>query len=60
VGKTDIKGEEPIERPVSPADLFYTVLSALGADIHGKLQTADGRPIPMVEDNMSLINEVLV
>jgi hypothetical protein len=60
VGKTDVKGEEPIERPVSPADLFYTVLSALGADFDGKLKTADGRPIPMVEDNMSLINEVLV
>ena len=60
VGKTDLKGEAPIERPVSPADLFYTVLSALGADLDNKLHTADGRPIPMVEDDMSLISELLV
>lgn len=60
VGRTDIKGEAPIERPVSPADLFYTVLSALGADIDNKLRTPDGRPIPMVEDDMRLISEILV
>ena len=59
VGRTDIKGEAPIERPVSPSDLFYTVLSSLGADFHKELKTADGRPIPMVEDNMSLIHEIL-
>ncbi len=60
IGKTDIKGEAPVERPVSPADLFYTVLSALGADLHQPLQTPDGRPIPMVEDEMSLIRELLM
>ena len=60
VGETDPKGEAPVERPVSPADVFYTVLSALGADVDRSLHTPDGRPIPMVEDEMSLIREILV
>ena len=60
VGKTDAKGEAPIERPVTPADLFYTILSALGADIDTKLHTAAGRPIPIIEDKMSRIREVLI
>lgn len=59
VGKTDARGEAPIERPVSPADLFYTVLSALGADVETKLHTATGRPIPLIEQEMKLIKEAL-
>jgi uncharacterized protein (DUF1501 family) len=59
VGKTDARGEAPIERPVSPADLFYTVLSALGADVETKLSTATGRPIPLIEQDMKLIKEAL-
>lgn len=59
VGKTDARGEAPIERPVTPADLFYTVLSALGADVETKLHTATGRPIPLIEQDMKLIKEAL-
>lgn len=60
VGKTDARGEAPIERPVSPGDLFYTVLSALGADVEQKLHTPTGRPIPIVEEQTQLIKEILV
>jgi hypothetical protein len=60
IGRTDAKGEAPIERPVSPADLFYTLMQALGADLGTTLKTQDGRPIPMIEDNMSLIRELLI
>jgi hypothetical protein len=60
IGQTDAKGEAPSEYPVSPADLFYTVLSALGADTERKLHTASGRPIPIVEGSMRLIRELLV
>ncbi|MDA1277158.1 MAG: DUF1501 domain-containing protein [Verrucomicrobia bacterium] len=59
VGKTDARGEAPIERPVSPADVFYTVLSALGADVEQKLYTPTGRPIPIVEEQTQLIKEIL-
>ena len=59
VGKTDPRGEAPVERPVSPADLFYTLLSALGADLDQKLHTATGRPIRIVEEQTSLIHEAL-
>ncbi len=59
VGRTDSRGEAPIERPVSPGDLFCTVLAALGADLDAKLRTDTGRPIPVVEERMSLIREAL-
>lgn len=60
VGKTDAKGESPAERPVTPADLFRTLLVALGVDLDEKLHTADGRPIPLVEAEMEVIRELLV
>ena len=60
IGQTDVKGEEPIEYPVSPANLFYTVLSALGANLGHTLHTANGRPIPVIEPSMKLIRELLV
>ena len=60
VGRTDAKGEAPMESPVSPADLFYTVLAALGADLERVLHTEDGRPIPVIEESMSLVRELLV
>jgi len=59
IGKSDAKGEAPEEYPVSPADLFYTVLTALGADTEHTLRTADGRPIPLIEGSMKLIPELL-
>lgn len=58
-GKTDAKGEEPLENPVSPADLFFTVLTALGARTERTLRTHDGRPIPLIEHNMRLIRPLL-
>lgn len=59
VGETDARGEAPIERPVTPGDLFYTVLAALGADVETRLHTATGRPVPVVEESMSPIKEAL-
>lgn len=60
IGKTDAKGEAPSEYPVSPADLFYTILTALDANLGRSLHTADGRPIPIIEPGMKLIRELLV
>jgi hypothetical protein len=49
IGATDRRGEEPSERPVSPADLHATILKAMGVDWKTQLRTADGRPVPVVE-----------
>lgn len=57
-GSTDAKGESPLEDPVTPGDLFCTILAGLGADLERKLSTADGRPIPLVEEEMKVIREI--
>ena len=57
-GSTDAKGESPLENPVTPGDLFCTILAALGMDLERKLSTADGRPIPLVEEEMKVIREI--
>ena len=59
VGETDARGEEPIARPVSPQDLYATILQALGADLERKLVTADGRPIRIVEEGAAPVAEIL-
>ena len=58
-GKTDARGEEPAELPVSPTDLYATVLRALGADTEAVLTTPDGRPIRVVEEDAKPVREIL-
>ena len=59
VGRTDARGEEPVERPLSPADLFATLLTVLGSDTERILHTPAGRPIRLVEDGAAPIAEIL-
>ena len=59
VGQTDPRGEEPIEREVSPADLHATLLSALGMDVEHVLHTPDGRPARVVPIGGAPITEAL-
>lgn len=59
VGSTDARGEEPLERPLSPADLFATLARVLGLDTEQVLQTPAGRPIRLVEDGAAPIGEIL-
>lgn len=59
VGKTDARGEEPAERPVSPGELHATILKAVGADPDHLLRTPDGRPVRVVEEGVRAIGEVL-
>lgn len=59
VGTTDARGEEPVERPVSPADLHATLLQALGLDRGVMLRTPDGRPVRAVPPGATPIVEVL-
>lgn len=59
VGETDAKGEAPISEPVTPADLFATILQAVNADTDRMLHTADGRPIPILESTMRPISRLV-
>ncbi|MEO6808134.1 MAG: DUF1501 domain-containing protein [Isosphaeraceae bacterium] len=54
LGRTDDKGDSPIDRPVSPADLAATVYSALGIDPSQQFSTPDGQPIRLVDGGEAL------
>ena len=58
-GTTDLKGEEPASDAVAPADLFATLLAALGEDEGAILRTTDGRPVRAVEEGAAPIRAVL-
>ena len=59
VGATDVRGEEPSERPVSPAEFVATLIAALRADPKTELRTPDGRPIGVVEHDAKPVREAL-
>lgn len=50
LGRTDAKGDSPVDRPVTPADLAATLYQALGIDPNLQFETPDGRPIRLVEN----------
>jgi uncharacterized protein (DUF1501 family) len=45
IGSSDRVGESPLDQPVTPADLAFSIYSLLGIDPHRELRTSDGRPI---------------
>jgi hypothetical protein len=45
IGATDAHGEVPVDRPVGPADLAFTLLTLLGIDPSRELMTPSGRPM---------------
>lgn len=49
LGRTDTKGEGPVERPISPADLAATIYTALGISPSHQFETPDGQPIRLVD-----------
>ncbi len=57
LGKTDKQGAYTTQRPVSPADVCYTVLDSLGIDPRKQLKTPDGRPLEVL-DQGELVNEL--
>jgi uncharacterized protein (DUF1501 family) len=50
VGKSDVKGAYPVERPVTPQDYMATIFRVLGIDPQLQYVDASGRPRSMVED----------
>lgn len=59
VGRTDARGEEPVERAIAPTELFATLVAALGLDPELVLRTPDGRPVRLVADEAAPVPEVL-
>lgn len=49
LGATDKQGAYTTRRPVSPADVAYTVYDCLGIDPRKLLKTPDGRPIEILD-----------
>ena len=49
LGKTDKHGAYATQRPVSPADVAYTILDAVGIDPRKQLVAPDGRPIEILD-----------
>lgn len=58
-GATDEQGEEPVSDACTPADLFATLLDALGIDHRASVTSASGRPMPLVKDG-EVIRDVRV
>jgi hypothetical protein len=58
IGATDSKGEEPVERPLSPNDLWASVYQHLGIDYNLAFPDHAGRPMPILP-NGSPIQELL-
>lgn len=57
LGKTDKQGAFATQRPVSPADVAFTILDSLGIDPRKQLRAPDGRPIEIL-DQGETVNEL--
>ncbi|MFO1051686.1 MAG: DUF1501 domain-containing protein [Planctomycetota bacterium] len=57
VGRTDARGEEPVERALAPEDLFATLVDRLGID-SSPLHTSAGRPHRVVAPDAEVIREI--
>jgi hypothetical protein len=50
IGATNKFGEHPVERPLSPNDLWATVYRHLGIDYHRSFLDFTGRPMPILSE----------
>ena len=58
IGATNAFGETPVERPISPPDLAFTLLQLLGVDPRKELVTPSGRPVRILKEG-SFIAELV-
>jgi hypothetical protein len=58
-GSTDRDAAYALDHPTSPEDLAATIFDRLGIDPHLRIQDAQGRPVPLVE-NGQVIREIVV
>lgn len=45
IGSSDRTGESPLDNPITPNDLAYSIYRLLGIDPNRELRTVDGRPV---------------
>jgi hypothetical protein len=57
IGSTNAFGELPVDRPISPPDLAFTILQHLGVDPGKELVTPSGRPVKILGEG-SFISEL--
>lgn len=50
VGSTTSRGEEPLNRPITPNDFLATLYHAMGVPLDTQFRDFSGRPIPIVPD----------
>jgi hypothetical protein len=58
IGKTDARAAEPIDRPVTPEELYFTLYHQLGIDAERFLPSTSGRDIPILRGG-SVIEELV-
>jgi hypothetical protein len=50
VGATNVRGEHPVQRAVTPQQLHATIYHHLGIDPNLTFKDHTGRPIPILDD----------
>ncbi len=56
IGATDEIGGQAIKQPVKPADVAYTMFSALGIHPRKHIHTPDGRPLEILDEGALIEN----
>ncbi len=54
LGATDKMGAFATRRPVTPADVCYTILDSLGIDPRKQIQSPDGRPLEILDQGNTI------
>jgi uncharacterized protein (DUF1501 family) len=54
IGATDKHGAYATRRPVSPADVAFTVYESVGVDPRRQLRTPDGRPVEILDQGETI------
>jgi hypothetical protein len=49
IGATDAHGEAPVDRPIRPEDLAFSILTLLGVDPRKEFETPGGRPMKILD-----------
>ena len=58
LGASDRRAERPVDNPYGPEDLAATMYQLMGIDLRSEFVTADGRPMPIV-NNGRVIRDLL-
>lgn len=54
IGATNAKGENPVDRLLSPNDLWATMYRHLGIDVEASFPDHNGRPMPILSDGQPI------